>query len=226
MASSNPIEIGTLKKFFEYAEIDFVFDVGANSGQYAKRLRNEVKYDGNIVSFEPIDQLAQDISSYAKSDSKWHIEAIALDETDGIKQFNIMHNSQFSSLRTPSSSETNILSEMNIVSRSISVQCRTLDYIFNKYKEKYNFKRPFLKMDTQGSDINVVRGGLSVIRKMAGIQSELPVTKIYEGSPDYREVLYFYEGIGFSICSIFLPNKGHFPRLIDLDAILINKNLI
>lgn len=226
MSKSNPVEIDTLRKFFEYAEVDFVFDVGANSGQYAKRLRNEINYEGNIASFEPIDQLAQEISNFAKFDHKWDVEAIALNETEGTKQFNIMQNSQFSSLRAPTARETNIFSEMNIISRSISVQCKTLDQIFNKYKEKYDFKRPFLKMDTQGSDINVVRGGLSVIRQMSGIQSELPVTQIYEGAPDYREVLYFYEGIGFSICSIFLPNRGHFPRLIDLDAVLINKDLI
>jgi len=48
-----------LRKLFEMLEIDLVFDVGANTGQYYQYLRNEVGYQGLVVSFEPTPNLAQ-----------------------------------------------------------------------------------------------------------------------------------------------------------------------
>ena len=43
-----------LKKIFKYTEVDCVFDIGANYGQYAKMLRSDIKFKGLIISFEPI----------------------------------------------------------------------------------------------------------------------------------------------------------------------------
>ena len=42
-----------LKRFFAHFDIDCVFDVGANVGQYATALRDRVGFRGQIISFEP-----------------------------------------------------------------------------------------------------------------------------------------------------------------------------
>jgi hypothetical protein len=43
-----------LRKLFSKCNIDCVFDVGANYGQYARMLRDAVGFKGLIISFEPI----------------------------------------------------------------------------------------------------------------------------------------------------------------------------
>jgi hypothetical protein len=42
-----------LRRFLRHFEVDCVFDVGANSGQYATMVRERAGYLGPIVSFEP-----------------------------------------------------------------------------------------------------------------------------------------------------------------------------
>lgn len=92
---------------------------------------------------------------------------------------------------------------------------------------KYSqFQRPFLKMDTQGNDYNIVKVGLSVLKNVVAFQSELSVEPIYKNSVDFRHALTFYENCGFTISSLFLPNAGHFPYLIDIDVIMINDKWI
>ncbi len=45
-------EVEALRRLLRYLEVDCVFDVGANSGQYARQLRNLVEFSGTIISFE------------------------------------------------------------------------------------------------------------------------------------------------------------------------------
>src|SRR5579871_3544754 len=94
-----------LERFFKHYEVDCVFDVGANNGQYATLLRRRVGYKGSIVSFEPIPAAAALVREKASSDSNWYVEEAALDATSGHATFNVMQGKQFSSLHTPSEKE-------------------------------------------------------------------------------------------------------------------------
>ncbi len=114
-----------LARFFDRFEIDCVFDVGANFGQYAEMIRG-LGYRGDIVSFEPIPEAASALRAKAQADPRWHIEEKALDETIRQVAFNIMSSSQFSSLKLPSAADTAHFSDVNVPSRQITVTTATL----------------------------------------------------------------------------------------------------
>jgi hypothetical protein len=55
---------------------------------------------------------------------------------------------------------------------------RTLDSFFADLQSKYNFRNPFLKLDTQGFDLSVIQGANAALRSICAIQTELSVVPI------------------------------------------------
>jgi FkbM family methyltransferase len=210
-----------LSRFFKVFEIDCVFDIGANTGGYARRLRED-GYRGTIVSFEPIPALAAKLRVAAARDQRWFIEQVAMHERVQDVTFNIMSNHEFSSLNAPKHSETQLLARMNTVVETLTLRTATLDALYDTYKAKLHFQRPFLKMDTQGNDVAVARGAGDRLGQFVGLQSELAVKRLYEGQYDYRAAIDFYEQAGFVLTSLVPNNAGHFPDLIEIDCIMYN----
>lgn len=213
-----------LQNFLNYFSVDCIFDVGANNGQYATMLRNKVGYKGDIVSFEPIPASAEILREKSRKDARWHIEEVALDTTKGTAPFNVTQFNQFSSLHKPSHKEADLFIDMNNVTEQIVVQTATVADMFEKYKKLLNFKRPFLKMDTQGHDLAVAQGAGETLRSFVGLQSELSIKKLYEDAPRYTTVLDYYTSQGFELSAFVPNNEGHFPNLIEIDCIMYNKD--
>lgn len=78
-------------RLFSHYNINLVFDVGANDGQYAKCLR-QAGYKGRIVSFEPLSFVYKNLANSAKRDSLWQSCNIALADFDGTNEINISRN--------------------------------------------------------------------------------------------------------------------------------------
>jgi FkbM family methyltransferase len=214
-----------LKRFFSCFRIDCVFDVGANEGQYADVLRDRVGYRGPIISFEPIPNIAARLRSRAATTSNWFIEEAALDSAIRPRSFNIMANNKFSSLLNPTSADSVLFKESNSITRTIDITTSTLAAYYQEYKRMLGFSRPYLKMDTQGNDVGVAKGAGDFIREFAGLQSELAIRKLYDGSDNFQDALAYYRSNGFEL-SAFVPNNaGHFPLLVEIDCIMYRPDL-
>lgn len=215
-----------LRRFFSHFGVDCVFDVGANSGQYAKMLRNVIGFTGDIVSFEPIPEVAADLAREASGDPRWYVATLALDRESGPAQFNVMPESQFSSLRRPSDDQPDIFRHSNTIARSIDVERSTLAIEVERYRALLAFERPFLKMDTQGNDVAVFEGAGPAVQSFVGLQSELPIKRLYDGSAGLAETLAIYVAQGFELSAFVPNNEGHFPMLVEIDCILYNKSAV
>jgi FkbM family methyltransferase len=213
-----------LKRLFEFLDIDCVFDVGANLGQYATMLRDKVGYAGRIISFEPIPHAVSVVKGLAANDPLWTIEELALSNQTGERQFNVMSDLQFSSLASPKNDEVDMFARQNVPTKIITVKTETLDEAYARLRQQFGFKRPFLKMDTQGFDVQVAGSGRTVIGNFLGMQSEMAIKKLYDQSVDFREAIAFYQSLGFELSAIVPNNAGHFPLLIESDCILVRKD--
>lgn len=220
MIDHEELECDHLAKFFDHFSVDCVFDVGANAGQYARLIRHRVGFTGPIVSFEPVPYLCNVLREQAAADPNWHILELALDRTAREATFNVMAADQFSSLKTPRHDEIGMFKEMNKISEEIKVNTSTLGVQLKLLENKFHFERPFLKLDTQGNDLDIVEGAGDAIRKFIGIQSELSIRQIYNDVSYFDEVLRRYREKGFNISAFVPNNKGHFPDLIEIDCIM------
>lgn len=210
-----------LKRLLSELQVDCVFDVGANYGQYAEMLRRRAGFSGLIVSFEPMPWAAQHLRRTAARDGRWVVEEKALSSACGTATFHIMEHDKFSSLSTPRHDETGLFAATNQVRSTIQVETETLSHAYRRLRSRFGFSRPFLKLDTQGYDIEIVRSGADVVAEFVGLQSELAVQRLYEHSVDIVEALSFYRSLGFTL-SAFVPNNaGHFPYLVETDGIFV-----
>jgi FkbM family methyltransferase len=219
-------EIQALKRFLSAFAVDCLFDVGANRGQYATMLRKDAGYQGLILSFEPNPDIFAILSRQAASDRNWHVFNMALSDFDGTASFNIMAADQFSSLKKPSDAQDAIFADRNKVTKTVQMQCRRLDTLLPELVAQHGFTRPFLKMDTQGHDLSVCEGAGAVLSSMLGIQTELGVRPIYEGGTGYRAMIDWLEARAFVPSAFFANNKGHFPLLVEMDGIFVNRTLV
>jgi FkbM family methyltransferase len=207
-----------LSRFFRNFQIDCVFDVGANAGQYADMIRDRCGFSGPIVSFEPIPVHADALRKRALDRRDWFIESSVLNRKPGPVDFNITSGDQLSSMNKPQTGD--LYQRESVVVQTLRLEATTLAVEFDKYKELLGFRRPFLKMDTQGSDLEVAAGADDRLQQFVGLQSELAFKPLYENIPSADEALTFYRSKGFEI-SAFLPNNsGNFPALIESDCVL------
>lgn len=214
-----------LKKLIDYLDVDCVFDIGANQGQYAEMLRKHAGFKGYIFSFEPNPHDAAIVRKRAERDDKWIISELAISNQDGTAQFNVMQSSQFSSLSSPSHDDVQLFTQMNSVSKTITVQTERLSTTLRRLQAEHGFVRPFLKMDTQGYDVNIVKGSPEAVREFVGLQSELAIAKLYADSVDFREAITEYERHGFTLSALVPNNAGHFPILVETDCIMVRSDL-
>jgi FkbM family methyltransferase len=219
-------EIRALRTFLSAFDVDCVIDVGANQGQYATTLRRHAGFAGTILSFEPNPDIFAILQRRAAGDGRWHIFNMALSDFDGTAHFNIMAADQFSSLERPAEGQDAIFAERNKVARQVEMQCRRLSGLLPQLQAAHGFARPFLKLDTQGHDRAVCEGAGDVLTQMTGVQSELAVRPIYEGGTEYRAMIAWLAERGFAPSAFFANNKGHFPLLVEMDGIFVNRALL
>jgi FkbM family methyltransferase len=204
-----------LQKHLNYGEINCVFDVGANHGQFASLLRS-AGYTGRIVSVEPIPQLCEVLRDKAKSDPDWVILNVALGEAECVKPFNVSRSDDYSSLLAPVPQVANAQVEQVIL-----VQMKTLAGIFDESVRGIPDPRVFLKIDAQGYDVEVVKGAIPVLSRIHLLQTEISMTPMYAGMPEYTDALTFFRTLDFYPSGFFTVWHDPDRRMtIEYDVVL------
>ena len=204
-----------LARLLKYLNIDCVFDVGANTGLYALMLREYCGYEGLIISFEPTPAVAAQLKQNSAGDSQWVVRECALGLAKGKAVFRTMDSSEGNSFLPLRREEAK-----DIAISEITVDVERLAEVFPGLQEQYKFRRPFLKMDTQGYDGAVFRGVGKKLEHVAALQSEVSVISIYDGMPHWTESVTAYEQAGFGVAGLF-PVTLDGCRVIEFDCLMV-----
>ena len=187
-----------LRRLLARLRIDCVLDVGANVGQFGLELR-ALGYSGTILSFEPNPDCFRILKEIASRDGNWAAHQIALGSSPARLPLNIMRSSDFSSFLRPGGETDVYYPEANFVTHTVEVEVETLNNIFSSLVGS----RFFLKMDTQGFDLEVFRGASQVLRHIHGLQSEVSMKHLYDRTPPWHEVIQEYRHSGFGLTAMY-----------------------
>lgn len=208
-----------------HQRVDCVFDVGANKGQFARSLRRN-GYRGHIVSFEPVPEFVTALAELSAADDKWTVHQLALGSTEGTVPMRVQRT--FSSLLETSEYGKERFATLREYADAghIDVPLRRLDSIFDELVAPVvasGVQRPrvFLKLDTQGFDLEVFRGLGDRAADVIGLQSEVALLLIYEQMPSMREALAVYEESGFEITGFFPVTREPDGRVIEYDCVMV-----
>jgi FkbM family methyltransferase len=206
-----------LLKMFTANGVDLVLDVGANSGGYATSLR-DAGYQGRILSFEPLSSAHAGLVAAAAADTAWSAAPrMALGERDGDVTINIAGNSASSSL-LPMTAQHETAAPESVYVGTETVQVRRLDGVRHPYIDSAS--APFLKIDTQGYESQVLAGAAGVLPRLVGVQLEMSLRQLYDGQSLWQDVIASLESAGFELWAMvpgfFDPATG---RMLQCDGI-------
>lgn len=210
-------ETARLRALFAYHAVNLVFDVGANTGQYGLGLRAQ-GYRGRIVSFEPLAAVHRELSIHAQRDTDWLVPLpMALGERDDEVEINVAGNSVSSSLLNMLDAHQQVAPQSAYVGKE-RVRLARLDSVARDYMREGD--RVFLKIDTQGCEIQVIRGAEAILDKLCGLQVELSLVPLYDGqllfSDMVRELAQREFVLHGLIPGLTDPNSG---RLLQADGV-------
>lgn len=215
-----PVLGSHLRQLFGKLGIDCVLDVGANQGQYGAMLRR-IGYRGRIVSFEPVKESYAVLKARAARDSNWRTFNYALGAKAATREIHVTRSSVFASFLDPSEFSQAKFPESMPVTRSEKVKIRTLDEAFNEAADGMGSPRVFLKMDTQGYDLEVFAGAKRSLERVRGLQTEISIQAIYKGMPDYIKSLSVYTQAGFVMSGLYPVSRDRDSlALIELDCVM------
>jgi len=206
----------------DFLGINMIFDIGANSGQFAlSTLQNG--FTGDVISFEPTSAIYKRLIKNSQKFSNWQIhERTAIGEMCGDTIINIAGNSAASSSILPMGTQhQESAPEANYVG-SENVKLITLDSVFNSYIRENS--KCFLKIDVQGYEDQVLKGASDSIQKINAVQLECSVVSLYEGDKTFEYYFDFFKKNGFELFTMETgfsnPNTG---QLLQFDALFVRK---
>ena len=98
------------------------------------------------------------------------------------------------------------------------------DVVLPVLQERLGFDRPYLKLDTQGFDIEVLQGGRDSLGAVRALQTEASVIGIYKGMPGYVDTIRYLDERGFDITGLYPVSRDSSLRLVEFDCVMINRS--
>jgi FkbM family methyltransferase len=196
--------------------ITLILDVGANEGQYGRWLR-ESGYTGRIASFEPLSAPFTRLSALAADDSGWTCIQTALGPEAGVASMNVAANREMSSsmLDWGDKAASEFVGTEEVEQTTLDEAARSL---------MRDDDRVALKLDVQGYEPAVIRGGAETLARARVVEVELALRPMYEGQLGYREMLDLLTAEGFELVAV---DPGYTDwdtgETYEIDAILVRR---
>jgi len=139
----------------------------------------------NIVGFDPDNQ--------QEKLSRGRCQAKALSDDGKERVFYVIRYPGSSGFYPPNIDFTNRLRNRDYLNITNTIQMETVTL------DSLNLKADFIKLDTEGSELEILKGGIETLENVLGVSIEVAFTELFSGQPRFRDVDAFLESHGFTL---------------------------
>ena len=178
--------------------VNQILDIGANEGQFAKKIRNYFQ-NTKIDSFEPIIDCYKILVDKFKNDINFKGHNFALGNSNEKQIMNI--NASFVSssiLQMTDIHHQNYPNTDKSVEKEISV--RRLDDLENIVTAS---SKILMKIDVQGFELNVLKGAVNTLKLVEVIIIEVMYETLYDGQSTFDDLNDFLKAHNFVFSGIY-----------------------
>lgn len=201
-----------------------IVDVGANIGQFAREVRKHFP-ETKMYCFEPVPVALEALAAWAKTQQAVEVIPLALgDEPGQVKMFVHSEHTSSSSL-LPTTDQNHSLFPETVRQSEILIAVERLD-------DWARGKLPpleadlLLKIDVQGFEVNVLRGGEETLRQVAAVIIEVNIESLYDGQGKFSELVQILDVAGLKYAGNLSQNCAHDGRVVFVDAVFVRSDRI
>ena len=185
-----------------------ILDIGANKGKWTLEIKKKVFPKAEYTLIEAIDY--EELDKLSEKHDNINYKNILLDEIEHFVTWYEKRNTGDSLFKE----NTGYFDDCKEIKRSAT----TLDLVFNK-----NEVFELIKIDCQGAEIPILKGGNRLIQKSSVIILEVPFMGEYNiGAPNFYEHINYMENIGYRVFDIVELHRVD-NILIQIDIIFIKQ---
>jgi len=190
-----------------HPELTILYDIGANRGEWSRGVAESVDRQLQQFLFDPLVYLERERERNCPSGK--HFTVMLSDEKKEVDWYDRPGGGGYGASYFKESSV------QYVDVKPSKRQTETLDALVTKHTLPIPH---FVKIDTQGSELDILRGGSELIKNVNFVQLEINKSgkSLQYGSPTYEECTEYMKSIGFNIHS---DNSIEKERKWDFDVL-------
>lgn len=205
-------------------DVQTVFDIGAYHGEWTTTYRGLFPA-AQVYAFEPFPESRKVLNEAFAGESNVTIVAAAMGDAEGERSFYVnQHAATNSLLRVDERTDASLVShELLTLQAELTVPVKTIDGFC---QERGISRLNLLKIDVQGAEVMVLRGGADMLRRKAIdlIYTELQIMHHYQNQSHYFEVCDYLYRTGYDLYGLYNLAVSSVGRFGWADAIFMPRS--
>jgi FkbM family methyltransferase len=214
-----------------------VFDIGAAYGVHSTWIRPFSARFLQYYAFEPNSNASEILMRKYLQNKNYHLRKIALGNRSTLARIEILNHEGLSSFKSANQDSTWF---KQAGSRSNDSKSKRFERVkvktISEVARKEGVTPQFLKIDTEGSELEILEGAGDVLESVLGIRVEVAFEEIFIGGPRFWDIANFLDSYSFKLVNLdysgqgiaqsyFVPNMSKYGIISSTDAVFIKERI-